>query len=224
MSLQGDRSTQVNTIPGVGMTLDTILPPGRFPWQLYTVVAAGPNGEANYTDNRYWLAPAFLLQADSDTDTAKANPQIEDGDAGTDDRITATNIEESATGTHSLAVGTFVWVMTARGRSTTGNTLLQFVFSSGASDSALFVLVKQNGTSGGNPIYDIYELADTGYVTKLNLSGAIAPKCSRARLNAGLTITAATDGSVGIAYYDVSNVVQLFDCQETLCSSADGTY
>jgi len=74
-------------------------------------------------------------------------------------------------------------------------------------------IVKQNGTSGGNPAYDIYFPWDTSYTRKLN-SSALVPKCSRARWQTALTVTGATDGSVGIAYKDMSRNYQLYDCQE----------
>jgi len=76
------------------------------------------------------------------------------------------------------------------------------------------VLVKANGTDGTNTTYDLYALSDTGYVTKLNLAGALAPKCSRARWQTVLTVTAATDGTVGEAYYDSTGAIQLYNCQE----------
>jgi hypothetical protein len=82
------------------------------------------------------------------------------------------------------------------------------------------VLVKANGGSGGNKTtsatltYDLYDEADTSYVTKLNTSGPVGPKCSRARL-LKTTVTAAPDGSVGAGYIDKDGAWQLWDCQET---------
>ena len=77
------------------------------------------------------------------------------------------------------------------------------------------------GTGGGNGdrttwptlVYDLYALADTGYVTPLNLSGSLPPQCSRGRLLKAYTF-AAPDGSVASAYYDSGGAIQLFDCQE----------
>jgi hypothetical protein len=83
------------------------------------------------------------------------------------------------------------------------------------------VLVHNNGGSAGNSTtlttyaYDLYALTDTGLTTKLNLSGAIQPVCSRARIILA-QVTAAGSGSVGMAYYNASGVIQLFDCQETI--------
>jgi hypothetical protein len=81
------------------------------------------------------------------------------------------------------------------------------------------VIVKHNGGSAGTSTsactlaYDLYLPTDTGNVTKLNKSGAIQPKCSRARIITA-TITAAPDNSVASAYYDETGTIQLFDCQE----------
>lgn len=80
------------------------------------------------------------------------------------------------------------------------------------------VLVVQNGTSSP-PVYDLYSLADTGHVTKLNTDGALAPECSRARLNAFITPVAASDGTTGSAYYGTDGKIRLFDCQESVCKS-----
>ena len=88
------------------------------------------------------------------------------------------------------------------------------------SPSNFAILVKSNGSDGSGPLYDLYTLADTGYATKLNLAGALSPKCSRARWQSAVAITAAADGSVGSAFYGTTGVIQLFDCPETLCTSA----
>lgn len=79
------------------------------------------------------------------------------------------------------------------------------------------VLVKHNGSDGAGPTYDVYALADTGYVTKLNLAGPLSPENSRARWNSGLTITAAPDGTTGEAYYATSGAIVLYNCKETDC-------
>ena len=90
----------------------------------------------------------------------------------------------------------------------------------GPSNPAFKVRVKSNGTDGGGlPLYDLYALADTGYATKLNLSGAMAPLDSRARWQTDVIPTAAPDGSVGDAFYAVDGTIRLDTCPETLCTS-----
>lgn len=79
--------------------------------------------------------------------------------------------------------------------------------------------VKQNGTDGTNPKYDLYAVSDVSMTgSKLNTSGALVPKCSRARWQTTLPVTAATNGSVGSYYVDEDGSVQLFECQETVAS------
>ncbi len=85
-----------------------------------------------------------------------------------------------------------------------------------------FVLVKNNGGGGGtstttiNATYDLYALSDTSYTTKLNTAGALSPAFNRAELSPPTTpVATATDGSVGLAYYDASGAIQLWSCLET---------
>ena len=92
--------------------------------------------------------------------------------------------------------------------------------TSAAGSAGLFpVFVKRNGGADGSSTayatwaYDLYALFDTGYVTKFNLSGAIQPTRSAARIIVG-TVTQALDGSVGMAYRTAAGVIQLWDCQE----------
>lgn len=106
---------------------------------------------------------------------------------------------------------------------TTGGIQL-FAVDTGKSGG--YALVKSNGTSGGRPTYDLYDLADIGFVTKLNNSGPLVPTCSRARWTATVTVTAASDGSVASIFYDTSDAIQLFDLPEFVvtgtCSSSGG--
>jgi hypothetical protein len=92
--------------------------------------------------------------------------------------------------------------------------------SVGVEDAVLFpVLIKRVGGSDGNATtvaswtYDLYELADTGYVTKLNTS-ALQPVRSPARMLEG-KVTRPSDGSVGMAYIDAAGDIQLWDLGET---------
>jgi hypothetical protein len=79
------------------------------------------------------------------------------------------------------------------------------------------VIVKQNGTAGSpaNPTYDLYLPSDTGYVTKLNLSGPLIPQNSRARWNTTITVNAVPDGTSAQAYYSTGGTVVLWDPPET---------
>lgn len=83
------------------------------------------------------------------------------------------------------------------------------------------VLVKRNGGSAGTKTtdctftYDLYDLSDTTYTTKLNTEDPLAPECSRSRILQA-PMTAAPDGSVASAYDDDDGVIHLFDLQEKI--------
>lgn len=85
------------------------------------------------------------------------------------------------------------------------------------------VLTKRNGNDAdGNPMYDVYTLADTGFATKLNTGGPLSPVCSRARtidmvVGAGAVI-AAEDGGLGAdAFYGADGAIVLRDLPEKNC-------
>jgi hypothetical protein len=67
--------------------------------------------------------------------------------------------------------------------------------------------------------YDLYPLNDTGYSTKLNKAGALQPKRSPARMFIG-PVGKAADGSVGIAYFDSTGAIALWDLPETRATEA----
>jgi hypothetical protein len=93
------------------------------------------------------------------------------------------------------------------------------------------VLVKQNGGSDGTYDdatntgtvaaweYDIYNLDDTGYVTKLNTGGTLQPLRSAARVTIG-PVVQADDGSEGLAFFGADGSIHLWDCQETVDTEA----
>jgi hypothetical protein len=67
--------------------------------------------------------------------------------------------------------------------------------------------------------YDLYPQNDTGYTTKLNKAGALQPKRSPARMFIG-PVGKAPDGSVGLAYFDSTGAIALWDLQETRATEA----
>ncbi|HVS73079.1 MAG TPA: hypothetical protein VHQ47_17625 [Phycisphaerae bacterium] len=93
------------------------------------------------------------------------------------------------------------------------------------------VLVKQNGGTDGTYdaasntgttaswAYDLYDLSDSSSSTKLNLSGAIQPLRSAARVTIGPVVQAA-DNTEGLAFYGADGAIRLWDCQETVLTEA----
>ncbi len=102
----------------------------------------------------------------------------------------------------------------------TTNSYTRFIAIGGGGSSGSFfpVLVSHNGDDGGGlPLYDLYALADTGHVTKLNLSGAIAPAWSVPRTFPTAAVTAAVTNSVGMAYMTVAGPIALYFVIEAGC-------
>lgn len=60
--------------------------------------------------------------------------------------------------------------------------------------------------------YDVYAIGDTTYDNALTET-AQQPTCGRCR-SIKASVTKATDGSVGLAYYKADGTVGLMDCQE----------
>ena len=100
-------------------------------WQWYVVTDTGPDAEKDYVDERYWLVRAELTNSDSDATSKLAEASIPD----TDDRfkhITATNMAEWVSGTHTVAVGTLVQVRVAYGAQSVETPRFWFVSGSGS--------------------------------------------------------------------------------------------
>ncbi len=95
----------------------------------------------------------------------------------------------------------------------------------GGRGSIFAVLLKANGTDGDSwPKYDLYAMQDTGLVTKLNHAGALVPKDDNGQARwpqraSGAVPIAAPNGSVGMAYYDTSGLIQLIAVPEKLCTN-----
>lgn len=89
-----------------------------------------------------------------------------------------------------------------------------------AKDDFFPILVKQNGGGAGSRTaactfaYDLYDITDTSYVTKLNAGSALQPKFPGPRSMLA-KIKKADDGSPGQAYYDATGAIQLYSCCET---------
>ena len=78
---------------------------------LGTVVTAGPSGEADYTDSRYWVSRSYVANTESDSGTHKITVTKETSGTTYYQIVTVTNLAELLTGTHSLAANTVVEVV-----------------------------------------------------------------------------------------------------------------
>ena len=146
---------------------------------LAQVVSSGPNGEADYSDERYWVRGQFAAQQAVDRNgvpifaaTAAVTLQPETGFEGAE-WTTATNVAEIAAHSHSLPVdgSVYLWVEMVEGQwggdPTQGMGFPQFVFHCPLGGGARYC-VKQNGgsqadgTNFASFTYDCYQLADKG--------------------------------------------------------------
>ncbi len=125
-----------------------------------------------------------------------------------------------STGTAAITLSStqFVAVLIPDNGTSTSNIAVVKIGGGGSPTADFKVAVKQNGTSGGLPAYDLYSLSDT--TSKLNTGSPLAPQDSRARINSSLSVTAPADYTPGDAYYDAAGNIQLWDVPETVCSSA----
>lgn len=120
------------------------------------VVTAGPNGEGDYSDERYWLRKREITVASSDDETARvtiADDDSPDGeligedDSGGDDEgqpiaetiVTATSVVERLAGTHTLQPDDEVLVIGVYGRFGADGIVKRYLFwiTSGTSTSVL---------------------------------------------------------------------------------------
>jgi hypothetical protein len=206
-----DGAELLNSIGGQSISVPKPAQYGFVEW-MGIIVDEGPASQADYSDARYWVAPAYLSQTGASSSTDAAVPIREDSTDETFDQVTVTNIAELSGGTHSLQVGDTVRVCSMYGRSTGTSQIIQHVMWSNANGARL-VIVKQNGTDGTNPLYDLFDLSDTGYTSPLN-DEPLAPVCSRARWNGALVVTAPPDGSHAVAFY-TDGGIELWDLPET---------
>lgn len=233
----GDGMTAIAGAAGNRLIYNTTPPAMEFSfWAQITPTGPQDNNAVSlpdFTDARYWVQATVLLQGAADYQNAinnnlsvtstLVNPQL-DASALTQWMV-ATNLQEIAAGTHMIQAGTNVYVTVSYGVMPDAGyfpyyqATFSFSVPSAMKGASLKALIKANGGSDGTSstyaswTYDVYALADTGYVKKLNTSGAVNPKCSRARIIIG-PVTAATDGSVADCYYDTTGAVQIFDLQE----------
>ena len=97
--------------------------PGRGRFQsVWLTWDSGPNGEADYTDARYWLKRAYIINTSSDATEATKIKEIDSSSLPAElFWFTATNLSErpantggtETAGTHSLAKGTAIYDLRA---------------------------------------------------------------------------------------------------------------
>ncbi len=171
------------------------------------VKASGGGGEADYTDERYWVERAIIKGGARAARITVGLDTLEAFDTGTRPEgyiHTASNIAEKVSGTHNVPVNTPVWVHAVMDGGATPQK--RFVFNTSAMTPAgvLFeVTVAQSGGTNGNLTtaptytYNVTNLAGT------SIGSALAVLWARPKKGA---VTAATHG---FAFYDASGTLVL---------------
>jgi len=121
-------------------------------WKLGKIVAAGPNNEADYDDERYWIE----LQAISDADpTDTLQVEVDDSEPYVDNSgnpkpiITATNLFEFLDSSHQLATDRLVWV---KGKLDLGQPQqIHWQFEASPPRPFFVVLVTDGGANAATP-------------------------------------------------------------------------
>jgi hypothetical protein len=158
------------------------------------VVGAGPNGESDYSDARYWVKPSFLQQTGATVDTDAAVPMEEDA---TDAQIaTVTNIPELELDTHELKVGAFVIVRSLYGRTSGTNATIQHVMWHRIGLQLMYLNkvggADGDGTTAATWSYDAYsDEAMTNVVASnvpVEAPRPLPSECTPATLGIGLVI------------------------------------
>lgn len=109
----------ISQSPGVNGSVVISAPPPTQEWYTGVIVSAGPSGQSNYTDARYWVQFAYVSnKASPSTDPLAIYPKTMP--AAVTDIVTATNLAEvmattspgvlPTTGTHTLPANTPVMI------------------------------------------------------------------------------------------------------------------
>lgn len=212
--------------------------PKRAPIGFYGVITnAGPAGEADYTDHRYWVKRAVGSNTSGDITTAaklgelpsslsfppgaNASAHSVEAEFVMARIITATHLAEWVPGTdlggHLLPLGTPVWVTTLYDSQPAPMRTRRFVFSTCSPHNFFPVKVTQTGGSAGDEGTQCDYTYDVTTIYGVELGAAMTPLKTRPPTG---TMKAPDDESYGLGFYDELGVFQLYDANETLDTEA----
>lgn len=168
----------------------------RFAWG--KIVTAGPDGEADYTDHRYWVQRGYLTGA---TATDPLEVTVYPDTAGLYEIVTATNLAEEREESHFLREGQPVKYEWLQDKNGVRRCWIQQSLPSG---TFLVKVVKDGGSAGDATTaatwtYTVKDVEGDTLGEDLTLQGGRA---------AGL-IAYAPDNSYGLAAYDGTTLVLL---------------
>ena len=215
MALAGDGMAASVGAEGTG-----VLGP-RLPASLWLgeVFGFGPESEPDYSDERYWVQAIYLtnfindpIQRLSYSTYPPANPNHK--------WITAHNLGEVITGTHTIRPGELVVIREELDRGTPQH--IRYVFTAQVVSGVFPVLVTQDGGEPGDDVTQCnftYEIFDIQLTT--SLATGLTPKKRRASIG---PYSAARPASMGLAVqigtiyrlliaYDEVELVTACDCE-----------
>lgn len=220
------RNEVLDAVDALRMPMDGVspawIPPSNA--RLGIVTNAGPNGEADWTDERYWIKDAVIQGTDYDAPTASLSaveyaPAV-DANGGTTDGAyprCATNLAEIAAGSHLLATdGTqIVWYWQEVAMRSDGAADERWLMV--APPPGLFpVKVTKDGGSDGTS-----SAAASWTYTVKTLAGSTlgtGVAVTRPRPNGKMTYQSGSSG-YGLAFYD-GTTLKLWDAGEVPTSGA----
>jgi hypothetical protein len=169
------------------------------------IVTSGPEGEADFTNEQYWVKPQYVEEGAQDdpitlTDITPPDEFTEDGTADPNANIKpVTNLAELKDGTHRLKEGRFVWFFAVTdGGGDGGDGPADHLLMSESADLGLIpVLVSQTGGANGDQTTAATWTYDVTDVQSNPIDTGLSPSWQRA---VGRKVAA----SHGNGYYDPS--------------------
>ena len=215
--------------------LDAIKAPGGGPGSLavgeswWGIVVVAPGEAEEYTDARYWVQPMHSTNTEGNDQTqVEIDVITETEDDPIYGVVTASNLAEVAASTHSLPVGSPVFVTTFADEQAPPVT--RYAFRAGVAHALFAVKVWQDGgtTDGDNTTpcdrtYTVRTLGATApYEGGILLGEEMVPMEVRPPLGQLVTPPGLGPGVIGRGYYDEEGEFQLLDANETILVVACG--
>jgi hypothetical protein len=162
------------------------------------VVTSGPNSEADYTDERYWVKPQYIVGGDTSADpidTDDITPDTLPDEAGGQipDTLTVTNIAEWLDGSHQLRSGALVFYIGIYDWQE--QSIIRWVMNVGGPTGVIPVsLATDGGTNGDASSAPSYTYTVTPIGGGSTIATAASPQVAR-------PTGTATAASYGLGYY-----------------------
>lgn len=197
-----------------------LTPNGADLFDVWLVWDSGPNGEANKTDNTYWLRRAYVYNPAANPPDPTARAQLKEVTSTLKplpDWIVATNLSErppavggsDSAGTHGLAKGTAIGPVLSL-HDTNDHRVERYVFFSGGSSGniELFTVEMDGGSSGDTTTrcsytYTVYPyLGSTALAASVPITGN-GQRIVKCAMNAGTVgMGIRSGGSVVLVWID----------------------